>query len=47
MFSIAKFINKNKPYYSSTITRFYIDYEDKNGVSKYNKNLKKYGIKKM
>lgn len=41
MFSIAKFINKNKPYYSSTITRFYIDYEDKNGVSKYIKKLKK------
>ena len=34
-------VNKNKPYYSSTITRFYIDYEDKNGVSKYIKKLKK------
>ena len=41
MFSFAKFINKNKPYYSSTITRFYIDYKNKNGVSKYIKKLKK------
>ena len=34
-------LNKNKTYYSSFITRFYIDYKDNSGVYKYIKKLKK------
>ena len=42
-FSLAKMLNKSRQYYSSTITRFYIDYENKNGTSK---KLKKIWNKK-
>jgi hypothetical protein len=38
---ILNIINKNKTYYSSTLTRFYIDYKSKKGVPNYIKKLKK------
>ena len=34
-------LNKNKIYYSSFISRFYIDYKDKSGIKEYIKKLKK------
>lgn len=34
-------LNKNKQYYSSDITRFYIDFRDKKGVPNYIKKLKR------
>ena len=40
-FPILNIINKNKTYYSSTLTRFYIDYKSKKGVQNYIKKLKK------
>ena len=40
-FKIFKLIKKNKEYYSSDITRFYIDYKDKANVPNYIKKLKK------
>ena len=39
-FKLAKIL-KNKVYYSSTITRFYMDLKSKKGVPNYIKNLKK------
>ena len=39
-------LNKNKIYYSSFISRFYFDYKDTSGVSKYIKKLKKIWEKK-
>lgn len=38
-FQIYKLLNKNKQYYSSNITRFYIDFNDKTGVPN---NIKKF-----
>ena len=38
---IYKLLNKSKQYYSSEITRFYIDFKDKSGVPNYIKKLKK------
>ena len=38
-FKLTKIL-KNKEYYSSTITRFYIDMKSKKGVAKYIKNFK-------
>ena len=40
-FPILNIINKNKTYYSSTLTRFYIDYKSKKGVPNYVKKLQK------
>lgn len=40
-FKLLEILSKNKQYYSSNITRFYIDYEDKSGVGEYVKKLKK------
>lgn len=38
---LIKLINKNKIYYSSMITRFYMDYKDKTHVHQYIQKLKK------
>lgn len=40
-FKLLEILSKRKQYYSSNITRFYIDYEDKSGVGEYVKKLKK------
>lgn len=40
-FKLLKLLSKNKQYYSSNITRFYIDYEDKSNVGEYVKKLQK------
>ena len=40
-FKLLKLLSKNKQYYSSNITRFYIDYKDKSGVGEYVKNLRR------
>jgi glycosyltransferase family protein len=40
-YKIYRLLNKQKKYYSSTITRFYIDYKDKTGVPNYINKLKK------
>lgn len=40
-FKLLKLLSKNKQYYSSNITRFYIDYKDKSGVAEYVKNLRR------
>ena len=45
-FQIYRLVNKNKQYYSSDITRFYIDFKDKIGVPNYIKKLKKIWSKK-
>ena len=45
-FKIAKILNKNKIYYSSFISRFYIFYKKKKGIEKYIKQLKKIWDKK-
>ena len=37
----SKMINKNKKYYSGTISRFYLAYKDKTNIPKYIKKLKK------
>lgn len=39
-FMLLKILSKNKQYYSSNITRFYMDYEDKSGVGEYVKKLR-------
>lgn len=39
-FKLLKLLSKNKQYYSSNITRFYIDYKDKSFVGDYIKKLK-------
>ena len=46
-FKIAKIINKHKLYYSSSISRFYFDYKNNNGIKKYIKKLKKIWDKKQ
>ncbi len=38
-FKLLKMLSKNKQYYSSNITRFYIDYKDKSNVKQYVKKL--------
>lgn len=38
---IGKILNKTKKYYSAYITRFYIEYKDKNQIPKYINKLKK------
>ena len=43
---IGKILNKTKNYYSSLITRFYIDYKSKKGINKYILLLKKIWDKK-
>lgn len=40
-FKLLKILSKNKQYYSSNITRFYIDYQDKSFVADYIRKLKK------
>lgn len=40
-FKLLKLLSKNKQYYSSNITRFYIDYKDKSWVGDYVKSLKR------
>lgn len=40
-FKLLKLLSKNKQYYSSNITRFYIDYKDKSEVGKYVQKLRK------
>lgn len=40
-FKLLKLLSKNKQYYSSNITRFYMDYKDKSGVGDYVKNLRR------
>ena len=40
-FKIYRLLNKNKQYYSSEITRFYIDFKDKTDVPNYIKKFKK------
>ena len=40
-FKLLKLLSKNKQYYSSNITRFYIDYKDKSEVGEYVKKLRK------
>lgn len=40
-FKLLKLLSKNKQYYSSNITRFYIDYKDKSWVGDYVQNLKR------
>ena len=40
-FQIYRLLNKNKQYYSSEITRFYIDFKDKTGVPNYIQKFKK------
>ena len=45
-FKIFKLIKKNKEYYSSDITRFYIDFKDKTNIPNYIKKLKKIWDKK-
>lgn len=40
-FKLLKLLSKNKQYYSSNITRFYIDYKDKSKVGEYVEKLKK------
>lgn len=40
-YKIYRLLNKNKQYYSSDITRFYIDFRDKKGVPNYIKKLKR------
>ena len=39
-FKLLKLLSKNKQYYSSNITRFYIDYKDKTNVKKYVEKLR-------
>ena len=39
-FKLLKLLSKNKQYYSSNITRFYIDYKDKTNVAEYIKKLR-------
>lgn len=39
-FKLLKLLSKNKQYYSSNITRFYIDYKDKSFVENYVKKLR-------
>lgn len=40
-YNIYKLLKKYKQYYSSSITRFYIDFKDKDGIQNYIKKLKK------
>lgn len=40
-FKLAKVLNRSKQYYSTQITRFYIDYKNKLGIGDYVKKLKK------
>jgi len=40
-FKLLRLLSKNKQYYSSNVTRFYIDYEDKSNVGEYVNKLKK------
>ena len=40
-FKLLKLLSKNKQYYSSNITRFYIDYKDKSWVGDYVQNLRR------
>jgi len=40
-FKVLKLLSKNKQYYSSNITRFYIDYKDKTGIGEYIQRLRK------
>ncbi len=40
-FKLLKLLHKNKEYYSSAITRFYIDYKDKSNIAEYVKLLRK------
>ncbi len=40
-FKLLKLLSKNKQYYSSNITRFYIDYKDKSWVGEYVNNLRR------
>ena len=40
-FKILKILDKNKKYYSGSITRFYINYKDKSQASEFIKKLKK------
>lgn len=40
-FKLLKLLSKNKQYYSSNITRFYIDYKDKNNIGEYVNKLRK------
>lgn len=40
-FKVLRLLSKNKQYYSSNITRFYIDYKDKSWVEDYVKNLRR------
>lgn len=40
-FKVLKLLSKNKQYYSSNITRFYIDYKDKTGIGEYVQRLRK------
>lgn len=40
-FKLLKLLSKNKQYYSSNITRFYIDYKDKTNIAEYVKELRK------
>ena len=45
-FKLLKLLSKDKQYYSSNITRFYIDYKDKSKVGDYVKKLRKIWEKK-
>lgn len=40
-FKIIRLLNRNKKYYSTQITRFYLDYKDKSKTADYVKKLKK------
>lgn len=40
-FRLVKLLDRNKQYYSTQITRFYIDYKDKSHVAEYIENIKK------
>ena len=40
-FKLLKILSKNKQYYSTAISRFYIDFKDKSGTAEYVKKLKK------
>ena len=40
-FKLLKLLSKNRQYYSSNITRFYIDYKDKSNIGEYVKRLRR------
>ena len=45
-FKLLRLLKRNRQYYSTQITRFYLDYEDKTNVGEYVKKIKKIWDKK-